>query len=103
MGASCANGQESDSSNELWPEINMFIRLNDSSRIFAMGTATRQENLGTYADGQAGVYFDSWALPPLRGRLIGHADLSRSKLLLLRTGYLFARPKNNSGAATEHM
>ena len=101
--ASSANGQESDSTNEFWPEVNVFVNLSDRSRIFAMYTATRQENLGTYADGQTGIYFDFWALPPFRGRLIGHADSSRSKLLLLRTGYLFSRPKNNSGAATEHM
>jgi hypothetical protein len=101
--APLATGQEHDSTGEFWPEFNVFINLNDRSRIFVMYTATRQENLGTYADGQTGIYFDFWALPPLRGRLIGHADASRSKLLLLRTGYLFSRPKNNSGAATEHM
>src|SRR4051794_14811899 len=103
MCASSANGQKSDSTNEFWPEINVFVNLSDRSRIFAMYTATRQENLGTYADGQTGIYFDFWALPPLRRRVIDHADASRSKLLLLRTGYLFSRPKNNSGAATEHM
>src|SRR5215203_65159 len=74
MCASCANGQESDSTSEFWPEFNVFINLSDRSRIFAMYTATRQENLGTYADGQTGIYFDFWALPPLRARLVGHAD-----------------------------
>jgi len=103
MGVSSGKGQEPPSTNEFWPEINVFVNLSDRSRIFAMYSATRQENLGTYADGQTGIYFDFWALPPLRRRLIDHADASRSKLLLLRTGYLFARPKNNSGAATEHM
>ena len=82
-----ANRQESDSTNEFWPEVNVFVNLSDRSRIFAMYTATGRENLGTYADGQTGIYFDFWALPPFRGRLIGHADSSRSKLLLLRTGY----------------
>ena len=101
--ASNTNGQDSDSTTEFWPEINIFINLNEKSRIFILGTATKQENLGTYADGQAGVYFDFWTLPALRMRLRSHADASRSKLLLVRAGYLFSRPKNNSGAATEHM
>ena len=100
---SSSSGQDADTTNEVWPEINAFIKVSDRSRIFAVYTATRQKNLGTYADGQTGIYFDLWALPPLRRRLTGHADASRSKLLLLRTGYLFSRPKNNSGAATEHM
>ena len=80
--ASNTNGQDSDSTTEFWPEINIFINLNEKSRIFILGTATKQENLGTYADGQAGVYFDFWTLPALRMRLRSHADASRSKLLL---------------------
>jgi Protein of unknown function (DUF2490) len=101
--ASTASGQDADTTNEFWPEVNVFINLGERSRLFAMYTATRQESLGTYADGQTGIYFDFWTLPPFRRRLNSHADLSRSKMLLLRTGYLFSRPKNNSGAATEHM
>jgi hypothetical protein len=101
--ASNTSGQDSDSTAEFWPEINIFINLNEKSRIFILGTATKQENLGKYADGQSGVYFDFWAFPALRARLLGHADASRSKSLLLRTGYLLSRPKNNSGAVTEHM
>jgi Protein of unknown function (DUF2490) len=68
-----------------------------------MYAATRQENLNAYADGETGVYFDFWALPPLRRDVRKHADGSRAKLLLLRSGYLFSRPRNNSDAATEHM
>ena len=101
--ASTASSQNSDSTAEFWPEVNLFINLNAKSRLFLMYTATKQKNLGMYADGQTGAYFDFWALPALRRRLRTHADASRSKLLLLRTGYLFSRPKNNSGSSTEHM
>jgi hypothetical protein len=98
-----ASSQDSDSTDEFWPEINVFIKLSEKSRIFAIYTTTKQENLGAYADGQTGVYFDFWTLPALRRKLLSHADASRSKLLLVRTGYLFSRPRNNSGVATEHM
>jgi hypothetical protein len=98
-----SSGQTSDVTSEFWPEINIFINLNEKSRIYGLITATKQESLGAYADGQTGLYFDFWTLPALRRRLRSQVDASRSKLLLLRTGYLLSRPKNNSGAATEHM
>jgi hypothetical protein len=101
--ASIASAQDAETTNEFWPEVNVFINLGKWSRLFAMYTATRQENLGTYADGQTGLYFDFWVIPPFSKRLNRNADVSRSKMLLVRTGYLFSRPKNNSGAATEHM
>ena len=101
--ACTASGQDADTASEFWPEVNVFINLGERSRLYAMYTATRQESLGTYADGQTGIYLDFWIIPPFRGRVNSHVDLSRSKMLLVRSGYLFSRPKNNSGASTEHM
>jgi hypothetical protein len=101
--ASAACGQESDSTNEFWPEIDLFIKLREKSRLFVVYSGTRQENLGAYADGQVGVYFDYWALPALGRTGRANADVSRSKLLFVRAGYLFSRPLNSSGAVTEHM
>ena len=98
-----AAAQTSDSTNEAWPEFDVFIKLNENSRIFLLGSATRQENLNTYADGQGGIHIDFWALPALRHRLIQYADQSRSNLMLFRAGYVYSRPKNNSGSATEHV
>jgi hypothetical protein len=97
-----AVAQPSDSSNEFWPEFDLFIKLNQQSRIFAMYTATKSQDLGAYANGQAGLYFDYWMARPLRKPLIGYFDPSRSKALMVRVGYLLNRPKNNSGNATEH-
>jgi hypothetical protein len=97
-----ASAEPSDSSNEFWPEFDLFINLNQQSRIFAMYTATKSADLGAYADGQVGLYFDYWMARPLRRPLIEHFDPSRSKLLMFRFGYLLNRPKNNSGNATEH-
>jgi hypothetical protein len=95
--------QESDSTGETWPEFDVFIKLNEKSRLFAMYTATKQENLGTYADGQTGLHIDFYGLSPPRRRAIDYIDAARSKSLMLRAGYLFSRPKNNSGSSSEHM
>ncbi len=101
--ASPARAQDSDSTSEAWPEFDIFIKLNEKSRIFVLCTATKQENLGAYADGQNGVHIDFYAVPGFRKSLISSVDQSRSKALMVRAGYLVSRPKNNSGTATEHM
>jgi hypothetical protein len=98
-----AAAQTSDSTNEFWPEFDFYINLNEKSRIFLMYTATKQQDLNAYADGQVGAYYDYWAGRGLRKRLIQSMDPSRSKAFLFRAGYLFARPKNGSSAATENM
>jgi len=98
-----ASAQTSDSVTQGWPEFDVFLKLNERSRLLLMYTATRQESLNKFADGQTGVYFDFWGLPALRRDLRKSVDASRSKLLLLRSGYLYSKPRNNSGSATEHM
>jgi hypothetical protein len=104
LSASVATGQqaEADAANEFWPEINVFVNLNGNSRLFFVYSGTKQESLGAYADGQTGVYIDYWAVPTFRPRR-AQADASRSKLLLVRTGYLLSTPRSGSTAATEHM
>jgi hypothetical protein len=97
-----AAAQPSAGTIEFWPEFDLFIQLNQESRIFAMYTATKSANLGEYANGQVGLYYDYWMVRPLRKPLISYFDPSRSKVLMLRVGYLLNRPKNNSGNATEH-
>jgi uncharacterized protein DUF2490 len=95
--------QTSDSANQFWPEFDFYIKLNEKSRIFAMYTATKQENLNAYSDGQTGIHIDFYAVRSLRKRIISYADPSRSKSVMLRVGYLVSRPRNDSGASTEQM
>jgi hypothetical protein len=101
--ACSAAAQTSDTSNELWPEFDFYIKLNDSSRIFLLYSATRQQDLNTYAEGQLGAHIDFWALPPLRRHLNKSSDASRAKLMMVRIGYLYSAPNPNSGGSTEHM
>jgi hypothetical protein len=102
--ALAASGQTSDTSNEFWPEFDFYIRLNEKSRVYILSSATKMEDLGAYADGQFGAHIDYWALPALRKRIIQqNLDQSRSKMLMVRLGYIYSHPKNNSGAAIENM
>jgi hypothetical protein len=98
-----AVAQVADSTTEFWPEFDFYIKLNEKSRLFLMSTATRTENLGAYAEGQAGFHIDFYGLPPLHKRLIDHFDQARTRSLMVRVGYLISRPKNDSGSATEQM
>lgn len=97
-----ACAQEPDSTREFWPEYDVFIKLNEKSRIFALYTGTKQENLGAFADGQTGIHFDFYAVPAFRP-VVASIDQSKSKFLMVRVGYILSRPRNNSGTATEHM
>jgi hypothetical protein len=101
--ATCAAAQTSDIANEFWPELDVYVNLNDASRLFVFFTATGREDLNAYADGQVGVNLDFWALPPIRKHLHQRADRSLSKLLMVRVGYLYAYPRNNSGSSVENM
>jgi len=42
--------------NQFWPEINAFLRLSGKTRLYFIYSATRQENLGEYSDGQVGAF-----------------------------------------------
>ena len=97
-----AAGQSSGSRNEFWPELNVYVNLNDKSRLYVEYSATSREDVGSYAEGQVGIFFDFWTFPPLRSRLHRSFDASLSKLLMIRTGYEYSSPKNNSGASTVH-
>jgi hypothetical protein len=97
-------GQEADAANEFWPEFDVFVKLNQNTRLFGMYSATRPQSLGTYADGQTGLHLDLFGVRALRQWWAkDNADESRSKSLLVRMGYVFSRPKNNSGSSLEHM
>ena len=91
---------QSTTANELWPELNLYVGMNAHTRFFFQYTATRENNLDTYADGQVGGYFDFF-MAPLRYRLPAHPDRSRDKLLMFRIGYVYYKsPASGSKAAS---
>lgn len=95
-----ASAQESSSREEFWPEVNLYVKLNDKSRLLFLYSATRRDDLKTYAEGLVGAHIDIYALPILRFRLREHPDASRDKFLLFRIGLLFSRTPSTATSAS---
>jgi len=54
-----------DTSNEFWPEFNVFLKLNEKSRLFFLYSATKLDARQTYSDGSFGAHLDLYAVPLL--------------------------------------
>jgi len=94
-----------DTSNEFWPEFNVFLKLNEKSRLFFLYSATKLDARQTYSDGSFGAHLDLYAVPLLGRRvsLRNRADIARSKSFMVRVGYLFTRtPSESSDPFSEH-
>jgi hypothetical protein len=98
-------GMAQESSNEVWPELDTFVNLNEHSRLFLLSSGTRTEEQG-YSDGALGVHLDLFASPLFKIRLertARRADVARNKFLQLRIGYLYSRSsKSSSNQFSEH-
>ena len=94
--------QAQDTENEFWPEFDVYFKLNEKSRLFFLVSATKLVDQESYADGSLGAHFDFYSFPLLRRPLL-HADAARSKLLMIRAGYLFSRsPSDSTDPFVEH-
>ena len=96
--------QAQDTRNEFWPELDVFLKLNEKSRLFFLYSATKLDDRATYADGSFGAHLDFYTLPLFGRRLLQqHKDVARSKSFMLRVGYLFSRtPSGSTDPFTEH-
>jgi hypothetical protein len=93
-----------DTRNEFWPEWDVYLKLNEKSRLFFLYSATKLDDRQSYADGSLGGHLDFYMLPLFGRRLLQqHTDVARSKSFMLRAGYLFARtPSGSTDPFTEH-
>jgi len=95
-----------DARNEVWPELNAFVKLSENSRLYLLASGTRVAEQGN-SDGQFGVHLDLFTTPILKKRMervARRTDVARNKFLQLRLGYVFSRPaKSNSSQPVEHM
>jgi hypothetical protein len=78
-----------DVTTQFWPEIDTYVRLSDSMRIYVPISKTREGTDDSDQDGTTGIYFDYYALPIAKQWFRGPADASRSRRLLLRAGYAY--------------
>jgi hypothetical protein len=99
-----ASFRAQESRDEFWPEFNLFLKLNNKSRLFFLYSATKLDDRQSYADGSLGAHLDVYAVPLLgRWLLPKHTDPARSKSFMVRVGYLFSRtPSGSSDPFSEH-
>jgi hypothetical protein len=78
-----------DVTTQFWPEIDTFVRLNESMRIYVPISKTREGTNDSGQDGTVGVYLDYYASPIANRFLRGPANVTRMHRLLLRLGYSY--------------
>jgi Protein of unknown function (DUF2490) len=74
---------------QIWPELDIYYRINERFRLYSQLTSTRSNS--EYTDGTAGIYIDYFSLPWLRGR--NDTELSDSSLgyyWWFRMGYSYS-------------
>lgn len=93
-----------ETSNEFWPELDVFVKLSENSRLFLLASGTHIKEQGN-SDGSVGVHLDLFTSPIFKKRLeltARRADVARNKFLQIRIGYLYTRSaKNNSDKFSE--
>ena len=100
---SVSAAQASDFFDQFWPETDIYVRVNENTRIFGLVTGTRTQANG-YTDGQLGIQFD-WFTPALfdQKRMERRPDVAKNRFAQFRIGYLFGRtPSGSSNPFTEH-
>jgi hypothetical protein len=76
-------------SNQVWPEVSAFVRLNSSMRFYFLGTTVKENREST--EGEYGPNFDFY-LKPLRRqkKWMGiPLDESKNRFLMVRAGYRY--------------
>jgi hypothetical protein len=74
-----------DTEEEFWPEIDAFVRLDDTKRLFFMASWTRNAE-HPEVDGHLGAHLDV-TLEPFVRRTLRETDWAREKYLWMRVGY----------------
>jgi hypothetical protein len=86
FGALLGPAQAEEHHEELVPEFNVFIKLNQQIRLFLLGDITQGVSPST-TDGEFGAHLD-FTLKPILRRKLRSADWERSRYLWVRAGYV---------------
>lgn len=92
-----ALAQLGSNSQEVWPGLEVFYRLNQRSRFLATLSGTKLDNTN-YADGGFGLFYDHFTFPPkFAQKFLPHRnDSLPGKYLWLRMGYQFSNSSKRS-------
>jgi hypothetical protein len=80
---------------QFWPEVDTYVKLNDSSRLYFIASQTRENGMGE--DAEIGPNIDFYLKPLVRLKRIAvfQLDESKSRPLLLRFGYRYLPSTRN--------
>ncbi len=92
-----AQAQLGHKSQEVWPALEAYYRLNPRSRFLVTLSGTKLDNT-SYADGGFGVFYDHFTFPPRFAQkfLTHRTDSLPGKYLWLRGGYQFSNSSKNA-------
>ena len=85
-----------DTSQQFWPEFDVYVPLSDRTRLYLMATASHVEQAQGQSGGvsrqdmQAGAHFDVTLTPRFRPDL-AEGDWQRNRYLWMRIGYRYGR------------
>ena len=81
---------------EVWPEVNLFYKLNNKFRLFGQYSATKLKN-SSYTDGGWAGYLDYFGLPIVRKKLSKEVrDSTNRYYIWLRVGYMYSTTPPNA-------
>lgn len=83
--------QQSDTTTQAWPEVDVYIKVKPKLRLFFMGTISKSV--------EDGELFNAAAIESQIG---AHIDYIPSKHLILRTGYRFGKSLGDEDPFREH-
>ncbi len=88
-------------SNQVWPESDTFIKINDKMRFLLLATTVKENKDSTEAE--IGPNFDFYLSPIKKAKRWAFVplDQSKSQMLLVRVGYRYILPYTEEGSS-EH-
>ena len=79
---------QNDTSDEFWPEIDAFVRMNERSRLMFLASQQRDHDTG-YRQSAVGAHIDYYAKPFARKWLETNPDAVKQHYLTFRAGYRY--------------
>jgi hypothetical protein len=75
---------------EIWPELDVYYRINEKFRLYGLISGTRSNS--EYTDGTASIFLDYFMLPWLRGKRNDTelSDTARGYFIWFRAGYSYS-------------
>jgi hypothetical protein len=91
---------QDDPENELWPEVNAYVRFNPDQRLWFLLTGVREPKAPPESI-QLGAHYELGLFPRFREAAQARYDADRLRFLRLRLGVRYLAPLHGDDAPTE--